>query len=581
MINYLKNSNKISQIHLLSALIFIIVLGIYSQNIFADPPVSKIIADFMDEGAWAHSAKSFGLNGHFLSDPTDFNYSYFGAPIYTVLLAIFFKFFGISSTHNRYFSLVCFGLLLSNLVFFSLKRDQKLSSSLLIILIFTLNHDLFTLTRFGTPLLLEIYFFSLGFNCLTLCGNHDPSNDRQLFYRDPLFWSGITFSLALLSKLTGIFMVPAVSILVALSAYRHNLSRKRIARFILGYSSPITFYLILISYNHESFLGFLYAFVFDRQVNTQALKKAVEVLHNLILPPFFLREHNYPFHLSAMIMASVLTINIIFQCLRPIRQKAYIRKILNEYYFLISGLIWYSIGIIFNSITHDVEYPRRFYGLIVPLSLMFHESITNPIIGPNFKKDRIYNQKLKKLIRFINFILLVWFLKIHTSLTSEYFSKLTFTQHNASLSLKEVISGRDFTTGINSWLFSLDNSGKELFLPLDHHSDFFKQSLKHTIFNHGFGDSKKNLYIFEFSPSDDNQLRYCILSSEVSPCDYLDREQRLIGVFSLFPRGDSTQPLLKIRVTKILNQATTSIHLPEIFEPNSTQLPDYLIRPMP
>lgn len=164
----------------------------------ADPPVTKRAADIANEGYWLHNARMKILTGEFAHD--HFNQALITAPLYTMLAYGVFRVGGVGLANARVVSAVA-GVLIIGLGFLFLWlgcRDLGWASAYALLL--SVNDLFFAYNRLGLVETTLAGFVLLAF--VSLCvGTQARCRGRWLFV------SGVAFGLALLVKLTALYVL--------------------------------------------------------------------------------------------------------------------------------------------------------------------------------------------------------------------------------------------------------------------------------------------------------------------------------------------------------------------------------------
>ncbi|MEK6325607.1 MAG: glycosyltransferase family 39 protein [Acidobacteriota bacterium] len=201
-------------------------------NLDADPS-ALISRDFItDEGWWAHNARNAFFYGEWRID--DHNLGLYSAYLYNLLLYSTFKLFGISFTTLRLLSAVG-GWLTVILLFLLVRREISTRAALFasVLLGFANLHVVYSRTGFTESTM--VFFLSLGLWLWSLRRKH------YLF----ALMSGIAFALMLLTKITAIYLLPGLVLVIVAASIRQSLCRREALLFVSGIGLVGTAYAIL------------------------------------------------------------------------------------------------------------------------------------------------------------------------------------------------------------------------------------------------------------------------------------------------------------------------------------------------
>ncbi len=166
----------------------------------------KRYGDFADEGYWIHNARSKYLFDSF--QPDEFSVAYLGAPLFNFLTYLSFEILGVSFYSARIISVL--SLLGVEVVFYHIiKKEFGRDKALISVLLFGMTHEVITYARWGTPVFLELFFLSLTMFIAT-----------AYFKSKYIFLSGVSYALAIMSKLSAISFIPVLIIFFILQKIR-------------------------------------------------------------------------------------------------------------------------------------------------------------------------------------------------------------------------------------------------------------------------------------------------------------------------------------------------------------------------
>jgi len=199
-------------------ILFLIVFFSFVRfvNLDADPGLFKRIGDIGDEGYWGFEARNLVLYNQYITD--DFTQSSATAPLYTLFSFIFLKIFGVSLYTSRLTSAI-FGILTIFLVFLFLRKyNEKIA--LWGSLFLCINYNYFIYNRIGHVETLVSFFLLLTF----------------YFFENKNSWfgAGISYALAICSKIATIWFSPAIFLYFIFKAIRKEVEVRKIFHFIIG-----------------------------------------------------------------------------------------------------------------------------------------------------------------------------------------------------------------------------------------------------------------------------------------------------------------------------------------------------------
>lgn len=190
-------------------------------NLDADPS-ALISRDFItDEGWWAHNARNAILYGQWRID--DHNLGLYSAYLYNALLYFTFEVFGISYTTMRMVSAFA-GWLTCVLLFLLVRREVSARAAFFAsaLLGFSNLHIIYSRTGFAESTM--VFFLALTLLLWSLRKNH------VLF----ALMSGIAFALLLLTKITAIYLLPGLVLVILAESIRRSVGRRDALSFLSG-----------------------------------------------------------------------------------------------------------------------------------------------------------------------------------------------------------------------------------------------------------------------------------------------------------------------------------------------------------
>jgi 4-amino-4-deoxy-L-arabinose transferase-like glycosyltransferase len=155
-------------------------------------------APYSDEGWYSNAAISYNLRGQLYLEG-DFN-PIVNLPLLQLVQTAVFKVFGMSLLTARFTIIGFFTLMLIG-VYSLIRRFSKPTAGLIAVVLLSINFHLFSFSRLA---ILEIPMTSLLVISLAIAAAADRPNPGRLLL------SGLTFSLAVLTKTTALFALPAL-----------------------------------------------------------------------------------------------------------------------------------------------------------------------------------------------------------------------------------------------------------------------------------------------------------------------------------------------------------------------------------
>lgn len=332
-------------------ILFLILFIIRILYLDADPFFLKRFGDIGDEGYWAYNARNAFLFNRWIID--GFNQSLATAPLYSALVYLSFKLFGLGYSQVRLVSALLSWSTLVVLYFF-IKDVWNRKSAIIAVIILGFNSVFLMYNRLGLVessmiffLVLTFYFFYKG-------------NTRNIFH----ILAGFTFSMAILTKITVFYFIPAIIIFWILEKIRGNLELRNIIYFVVSALIPLFIFAtaLLIPYWTE-----LSPFLISVSEGQKA-----STLNGLILNFQF----NYFFGLLPIFILLIPLILYFTDLIVKLDLKSFhnIKSFLIKRDFIeiiiISWIIGGSLGLLFSDLAD-----RRLLMLIIPLTLIFTKII--------------------------------------------------------------------------------------------------------------------------------------------------------------------------------------------------------------
>lgn len=504
-------------------------------KIDADPSPFKPLNDLMDEGAWAHAARSKILFGKFLQRQDDITFSIFGAPLYTLSLYVFFKLAGVSQISNRCFSVLCLFFLGIILSFFVYHSTRSIFKSIFVLTMIQINHELITYSRFGTPILMEVLFFSVAFCILIEVKpiSFEVKTKSGRFVLDQFFFSGIFCGLALLSKGTQFFLTPGMFILVFLKAYFFRKFWSSVGRFFLGYGLVLLPYFFYLGTHFGLFLNYFLTFVFYSADPVFIFKHTHADFIAPILNHGFLSSSSIPLIVGALIVGST--------------RVSFFRPSKNFANFSCFFIILFSC--LFLSFFVDRHIERRFVIFMIPLTFLFAQ-----FVFYCFDQNRT---RFIFLFRILGCFLTIWFIFINFYLNWNWASQFSFNWANYAKEVYSYTVKDQVAVGIDGWLFSLENELEMVFASRSNEFKNFNSNLVGDL-----SRSSKTVFLFErlpygFKISDTevfDEGPTCFVSLEPTRCDFPNHQLAWTRVYQFFPKFYDDNIRYQVRVSKLVSR---------------------------
>ena len=213
-------------------------------NLDADPSAFISRDVITDEGWWAHNARNAILYSQWIMD--DYNLGLYSAYLYNALLYFTFEVFGISFTTMRMLSALA-GWFTVVLLFLLVRRESGARAALFAgaLLGFSNLHIIYSRSGFAESTM--VFFLALAFWLWSL-------RQKHWFFA---LMSGVAFALMLLTKITAIYVLPGVVLLIVAALIRRSVRRPEALYFIAGTGIVGAAYTILfIAPNFSDWLQF-------------------------------------------------------------------------------------------------------------------------------------------------------------------------------------------------------------------------------------------------------------------------------------------------------------------------------------
>ena len=374
------NAAKHLNISFFVLMVFVLVLirFIYLE---ADPFFTKRLGDIQDEGYWTHNARSKVLFNDWI--PDDMSHAIIFSPLYTGLTYLSFKIAGVSFFSARLVSAL-FSLATLIFLYLLVKSALGKKTAMMATLILGLNNAYLTYNRMALVETTLSFFLLLSLFCW------------YYSYRWP--WlsilSGLTFSLAILTKITAIYFAPIFLLLWIIDYYKRRFKLSSFFFFGISTLIPLALYAYFIFFpNLPRFkINLMNSLAFSHKGVLDIITSAFRILPN-----------NFFGDASVILLFMVFFIFMLFSVSFIIEEKS-MRSFLNQSHDLILiALCWIMgglIGMVFSNM-HD----RRFLMFLIPLSILASYSLSS-----------WNNAKVLSLAQLSE--------KVHVSLHHHYFSRL-------------------------------------------------------------------------------------------------------------------------------------------------------------
>lgn len=344
-------------------LLFLLLLLIRLIYLDADPSFTKRIGDLGDEGIWVHNARTLFLFDNLTPDEATQSLSV--SPVNTLLMMASFSLFGVNTGAARLPSALA-GWLTLLILYLLIKKAWGKKPALLGLLLLGLNETFLIYNKLALSISVESLFILLSFY-LWYQGAESQEDEKKMenpvgkkreknyffpLYSPSLFYflSGISFALALLSKLSAYYFAPIFLVLWILQWYRKEISFSALVWFAAGVVLPLIPYAWYLS-SHWDVLATNFL-VLKRFYNSEGV-----VILNL-----FRSFSNNLFGLPGMFMLWAFTL-LYFLSKNRFRQWRSLSTL-----DLIAGC-WLLAGFVILVFWSDLS-DRRFYSLLIPMSIL-------------------------------------------------------------------------------------------------------------------------------------------------------------------------------------------------------------------
>lgn len=331
-------------------------------NLSGDPSPLKRFGDVGDEGYWVHNARSKILFDEIL--PDELNQAYIGSPLFTVAEYYSFKIFGVHYFSARIISLISFWAIIC-LVYYVIKISFTWRLAILSVLMIGFMHEALMYAKWGTPIFMEMMFLLLTILCIEVGAR---KNKRYVF-----FLAGISYSLALMSKISAIYFIVSLALILLGELYiRRRINYKHLLIFGLGSITILlpVYYFFYHPNAHEvmffmNTIGQMNGIAFSLASITTSVKHNFP---NILISDFFI----YPSIVVLVFLSLLLIIDVCIKIIKKgftvtLKELAAI-----EYY----SICWLVGGIAMLMVTSEPS-DRRFIMFIVPLIILSISYISN------------------------------------------------------------------------------------------------------------------------------------------------------------------------------------------------------------
>jgi len=353
---------------IIGVLLFFLV--IYSMNLNADPSFLKRTGDIHDEGIYAHNARTAVLFGEWAADEMIFGLTM--VPLHAYLNYLVFDNFGIGFAQLRILSVLS-GIAILLLTYLFVKDNLGKKQALFTTVFLGLTNAFFIHSRLGRPenlmmmfLMLMFYLFYLGFK----------KNNLGLY-----FLSGVSFSLAFLTKVVAIFFLPAVGLFWLLLLFRKEIKFKAILMYGVG----------------NLFVGITFALSYLIPKLEIIVPFFVRVSGNNLFFPLYNIFWFFSNNFYGMPSALLILLFVMFYFISLISKKGFVDIIKDLSVVELMSIAW-IIGSLLAFAFGDMS-ERRFFTLIVPLAILGSRFLFSGKLSFRKTVDIIYNKcKEKKRI---------------------------------------------------------------------------------------------------------------------------------------------------------------------------------------
>lgn len=336
--------------------LFLIFLFIRVFYLDADPCFLKRPGDVGDEGYWAHNARNAILFGRWMID--DYQALATG-PLFSVMAYTSFKLFGVGLFQARLVSAIA-GWLTLVLLYFFIKDAWNKKAAVITVLILGFNNAFLMYNRLGLVESSMIFFL-----VATLYLWYKGNNNWNGFY----VLSGVTFALAILTKLTAFYFVPAIIILWIFEHIQKTLKKENAVYFMIGAVVPLLAHVLFFVIPYwDKLYPFLSASSEGKTILTLPLDIArVPFNYFLGLPSVFL----------LLIPVILYLINIAIKIDYGTKSTySNLKESIQAMNFIDMVTLSWIIGGVLGIILGD-QSDRRFVMFIIPITILFTKILLN------------------------------------------------------------------------------------------------------------------------------------------------------------------------------------------------------------
>ena len=219
----------------MAVIVLLAALLLRVVSLDTDPSVLISRDVITDEGWWAHNARNAVLFGQWQVD--DNNLGLYSASLYNVLVYFSFEVFGVTYASMRMLSALA-GWLTVVLAFLLIRREVSARAALFasMLLGFSNLHIIYSRTAFVESTMVFFLALALWFWALR--------NQHRVF----AMMSGIAFALILVTKITAIYFLPGLILVIAAALIRRSVGRQEALLFGSGLSivGAVYFFLFVV-----------------------------------------------------------------------------------------------------------------------------------------------------------------------------------------------------------------------------------------------------------------------------------------------------------------------------------------------
>ncbi|GEM_PF-5502732 len=333
--NSTENKKRYNQIIIIA--LFLLLLTLRLIYLDADPSFVKRVSDIGDEGIWVHNARTLFLFNDLT--PDDATQSLSVSPLNTLLMIPSFHFLGVNTFAARLPSALA-GWFTLLIIYFFIKKAWDNKAAFIGLLILGFNETFLVYNKIALGLSLELMFLLLSF---------------FLWYkgREKKYWylfAGISFSLAILSKLSAYYSALIFLVIWLLELYRKETTFSQIFLFGIGITLPLIPYGLFL-YTNWGILSTNFL-VLMKYYNSSGI-----VIFN-----FFRVFANNLFGLPGVFFL------IIFSTIYFCTENKF-KKIRTMDKLELMACCWLLMGLVLLIALSDLS-DRRFFGLLIPMTLL-------------------------------------------------------------------------------------------------------------------------------------------------------------------------------------------------------------------